>query len=499
MFAEIAMTAKRFFHTRLLAMLSASSILFFSGIMFLSTGNAADDYYDVVVLNGRVMDPESNLDAVRNIGIRGSKVETITGKTLKGKMIIDAKALVVAPGFIDLHVHDMNQEHHRAQARDGVTTALELEIGTADIDQWYAAREGKTLINYGVSVGHVPVRMVVMKDPGSFVPNGDAARRPATENEIAEIKRQIELGLKRGALAVGLGINYTPAATHAEIIEVFRVAAKFNASCHVHMRYAGLKEPMNCVSAFEEVLAASAITGAPLHVVHITSMAFDDTPRVLEMIRGARARGMDVTTECYPYTAGMTRLDSAIFDGDWQGQLGIDYKDLQWVDTGERLTSESFARYRKIGGMVALHSMKPEVVRSAIADPLTMIASDGILKDGKGHPRAAGTYSRVLGYYVRDTRTLTLMDALRKMTLMPAQRLERRVPMMKTKGRLRPGADADLTIFDPERVIDRASYLEPGKYSEGVKFVLVNGIVVVKEGQLQEGTNPGRAVRAPSQ
>jgi N-acyl-D-aspartate/D-glutamate deacylase len=195
----------------------------------------------------------------------------------------------------------------------------------------------------------------------------------------------------------------------------------------------------------------------------------------------------------------MTRLDSAIFDGDWQGQLGIDYKDLQWVDTGERLTAESFASYRKIGGMVALHSMKPEVVRSAIADPLTMIASDGILKDGKGHPRAAGTYSRVLGYYVRETRTLTLMDALRKMTLMPAQRLERRVPMMRTKGRLRPGADADLTIFDPERVIDRASFMEPGKYSEGVKFVLVNGIVVVKEGQLQEGINPGRAVRAPLQ
>ena len=143
--------------------------------------------------------------------------------------------------------------------------------------------------------------------------------------------------------------------------------------------------------------------------------------------------------------------------------------------------------------------MKPEVVRSAIADPLTMIASDGILKDGKGHPRAAGTYSRVLGYYVRETGSLTLMDALRKMTLMPAQRLEHRVPMMKTKGRLRPGADADLTIFDPERVIDRSSYMEPGKYSEGVKFVLVNGIVVVKEGQLQEGINPGRAVRAPLQ
>jgi N-acyl-D-aspartate/D-glutamate deacylase len=169
------------------------------------------------------------------------------------------------------------------------------------------------------------------------------------------------------------------------------------------------------------------------------------------------------------------------------------------VATGERLTRESFTRYRKMGGMVAIYSMKPEIVRSAIADPLTMIASDGILKDGKGHPRAAGTYARILGYYVRETKTLTLMDALRKMTLMPAERLERRVPMMKTKGRLSPGADADLTIFDPERVIDKSSYAEPGKYSEGIKFVLVNGVAVVKDSQLQGGVNPGRAVRAPIQ
>src|SRR3984893_2702104 len=326
------MTAKQLLKTRLLAM-SAGSLLFFSGAMFLSTGNGADEYYDVVVLHGRVMDPELNLDALRNIGIRSGKIQKITSKSLKGRTVIDATGLVVSPGFIDLHVHDMNDEHHRAQAMDGVTTALELEIGTADIDQWYAEREGKTLINYGASIGHVPVRMAVMKDPGTFVPSGDADYRPATEDELAEIKRRVELGLKRGALAVGFGINYTAAASHREIIEMFRVASKYKASCHVHMRYPGIKEPLNCVAAFEEVLAAAALTGAPLQVVHITSMAFDDTPRVLEMIREARARGIDITTECYPYTAGMTRLDSAIFEGDWQGQVGIDYKELQWGAT----------------------------------------------------------------------------------------------------------------------------------------------------------------------
>src|SRR5437016_5428743 len=204
---EIAMIDNLLLKPRLLLTFSFSASLVISAVVFLSVGNAADDYYDVVVLNGRVMDPESKLDAIRNVGIRGGKVRTITAKPLQGQATIDARGLVVAPGFIDLHVHDMNAEHHRAQAMDGVSTALELEIGTADIDRWYAEREGKTLINYGASVGHVPVRMAVMKDPGSFVPSGEAAHRPATEDEIAEMKRRIELGLQRGALAVGFGIN----------------------------------------------------------------------------------------------------------------------------------------------------------------------------------------------------------------------------------------------------------------------------------------------------
>src|SRR6266511_1623470 len=196
------MAAKQLLKTRLLAMLSAGSIIFFSGIMFLPTGNATEEFYDVVVLNGRVMDPESNLDAVRNLGIRGGKVQTITSKSLKGSTAIDAKGLVVAPGFIDLHVHDMNDEHHRAQAMDGVTTALELEIGTADIEQWYAEREGKTLINYVASIGHVEVRMVVMKDAGTYVPSGDAAYRAATESDVAEINLLLRPELNGWAPAV---------------------------------------------------------------------------------------------------------------------------------------------------------------------------------------------------------------------------------------------------------------------------------------------------------
>jgi dihydroorotase len=226
-------------------------------------------------------------------------------------------------------------------------------------------------------------------------------------------------------------------------------------------------------------------------------MGLRDTPVLLTMIGEARSRGMDVTTECYPYEAGMTDIKSAIFDEGWQERMSISYGDLQWAATGERLTAETFARYRQTGGMIAVFNMPVQVVQAAVASPLTIIASDGLLRNGKGHPRAAGTYSRVLGRYVREAKAMTLMAALRKMTLMPAQRLERRVPAMKNKGRVRVGADADLVVFDAERVIDNATFDDPGKYSEGVRHVLVNGVPVVKDGRLQEGVSPGRPVRAP--
>jgi hypothetical protein len=311
------------------------------------------------------------------------------------------------------------------------------------------------------------------------------------------MKQRLEQGLKRGAVAVGFGIQYTPQASHWEILEMFRVAARYGASCHVHMRNAGAKEPASSVQALEELLSAAAITGAPLHVVHVHSTGGPATPKLLQMIGEARSRGLDVTTECYPYIAGMTEIKSAIFNEGWQEVFGIDYGDLQWAATGERLTKESFERYRKTGGMVAVFSMTEEIVEAALANPLTMIASDGILDHGKGHPRTAGCYTRVLGKYVRERGTLSLMDALRKMTLMPAQRLERRVPSMKNKGRVRVGADADLVMFDAAHVIDRSTYDEPAKYAEGVKYVLVNGTLVVKNGQLVEAIYPGQPVRGP--
>ena len=474
----------------------AIAFLILTSLGFSSSPQAV---YDLVILNGRVVDPESKTDAVRNLGISNGTIKIITSNTLRGRTTIDARGLVVSPGFIDLHQHGQDEENYRFKAMDGVTTALELEVGTGDVDAWYAQREQKTLINYGVSAGHLAARMAAMHESIKFLPTGDAAHRAATDAEIAEMKQHLEDGLKRGAVAVGFGIQYTPNASRWEILEMFRVAARYGASCHVHMRHAGVKEPGSSVQALEEAISAAAITGAPLHVVHIHSTGGPATPKLLQMIGEAKSRGLDVTTECYPYIAGMTDIKSAIFDEGWQEVFGIDYKDLQWAATGERLTKETFEKYRQVGGMVAVFSMTEEIVTAAIKSPLTMIASDGILENGKGHPRTAGTYSRILGRYVREQGALTLMEALTKMTLMPAQRLERRVPSMKNKGRIRAGADADLTIFDPQTITDRSTFQEPAQYSEGIRFVIVNGVLIVKDGQLQPGLNPGRPVRAPVQ
>jgi N-acyl-D-aspartate/D-glutamate deacylase len=444
--------------------------------------------YDLVVANGRVIDPESGLDAIRHLGLSGGKVVAISETPLGGQQQIDAKGLVVSPGFIDLHSHGQTDETYRCQALDGVTTAFELEVGAADIDRWYAERDPGRLINYGVSVGHIPVRIAVLHDPSTFLPSGDAAHKVASTQEIAAMAQMIDDGFRKGAVSMGLGPSYTAAATQWEVLEMIRVAARHHASVHVHIR--------GGMPGLEEVIAGAAITGAPLHIVHINSSGAAQTREMLQIVSEAQSRGLDVTTEAYPYSAGMTEIQSANYDG-WEQWPAERFATLEWPSTGERLTRETFLKYRKIGGPVIGHTNTDEMVAVAINSPLTAIASDAYMLNGIGHPRTSGTYSRVLGRYVREAHSLSLVDALRKMTLMPARRLEARVPSMRNKGRIRVGADADLTIFDPSRIVDRATYREPSLPPDGIQYVVVNGVPIVRNGALVKGVAPGRGVRAP--
>jgi N-acyl-D-aspartate/D-glutamate deacylase len=244
----------------------------------------------------------------------------------------------------------------------------------------------------------------------------------------------------------------------------------------------------------QEVVANAVATGASLHIVHMNSSSLWDWRTNLDLILGAQERGADVTTEAYPYTAASTAIQSAIFDEGWQERLRISYGDLQWQNTGERLTEATFEQYREEGGIVIIHMMQPEWIRGILADPRVMVASDGMPYAPGAHPRSAGTFARFLGRYVREQEVLPLMDALRKITLMPAQRLESVAPQMKRKGRIQIGSDADVTVFDPARILDTATFEGELTYSTGVEFVLVNGVFVVRDGSLVEGVRPGQPI-----
>jgi dihydroorotase len=465
---------------------------FLSALACLLVGAAcsrpASPTYDLVIANGRVIDPASGLDAPRHVGVRGGRIEALSETPLTGTRVIDAKGHVVAPGFIDLHEHGQQEESYRMMVRDGVTSAFELEVGTGDVAAWYAERANRQIVNHGVAIGHIKARMKVLGDPStSLLPKGIGGSGTATEAQLAEMEAMLRKGLAEGAVAVGFGSAYTPGAPIGEFERMFRVAAQGGASAHIHMR-GGL-------AGLHETIAAAKAAGAKLHVVHVNSSAADEIEGFLTAIAAAQTAGQDVTTEAYPYGAGMTEIASAIFD-DWETWPDEKFGQHQLVSTGERLTRATFATARKAGGTIIIHARSEAQTRTAIVSPLTMVASDGFIEHGKGHPRTSGTYAKVLGRFVRDERAIPLMDALRRMTLLPAQRLEARVPAMKTKGRLSVGADADITVFDPATVIDRATYEDASIPSAGIPWVIVNGEVVVDRGEVT-AARPGRAIRAP--
>ena len=482
-------------------------ILLLTIAMYAALTAVAQESYDIVIANGRVMDPESGLDAIRNVGIRGETVAAISESPMVGATEIDATGLVVSPGFIDLHAHGQSARANEFQAMDGVTTALELESGVPDLPLFIASRDGDAVINYGASISHGALRTWSMPEYAAiFDAMAAGTQEPAEEggedagavfakaryqeldpSRYPVLWERLDKGLRDGALGIGMPHQYYPGVSHDEIFRLFQFAAERDAPIFTHVREMG-------VTGIQEVVANAIATGAPLHIVHLNSVSLWNYQTNMELIFGAAESGADVTTEAYPYTAASTSIESAIFDDGWQERLRISYGDVQWQDTGERLTAETFRKYREQGGIVIIHLMKPEWIKAQLSDPRVMVASDGMPYAPGAHPRSAGTFSRFLGRYVRDQEILSLMAGLAKVTLMPAERLEFFAPQMKRKGRIQVGSDADITIFGADDIIDTADFEHELSYSEGIRYVLVNGEFVVWDGELVDGARPGRAI-----
>ena len=477
----------------------------FAGSIELAYGQSSTKY-DLVLNGGRVIDPETRLDAIRNVGIIDNRIAEISSASLLGEKIIDVTGLVVSPGFIDLHVHGRGNKEQEYQLHDGVTTALELEWGIGFLADWYETRRSKALINYGASVCWPFERFRSMD---KYNERADQLRKITTEGkstietlfntigpsysehltpeETNKMLDNIKGSLADGGIGIGVPIGYLPKTMPGEMFRVYQLAGELNALVFSHVRGPD-------IISIQEVISNAALTNAPLHIVHINSMALGQIQLAIEMVQSAKNKGIDVTTELYPYTAGSTLLPSAVFSDGWQEKLGITYEDVQWVATGERLTEETFDSYQKIGGVVIIHMMKPEWIKTGITTPGFIIASDGMPYSPLAHPRTAGTFSRVLGKYVREEKALGLSDAIEKMTLLPARRLENIAPMMRYKGRLQVGADADITIFDPERIIDKATFDNGLAFSEGIEYVLVNGVLVIENGKTIVNKFPGQPV-----
>jgi hypothetical protein len=486
---------------------SKVTLLLLVSISFYHSARAQTNIvYDIVLAGGRVLDPETNLDTIKNVGVLNNRIAQISSTPLKGKEIINVSGLVVAPGFIDLHVHGRSNAEQEYQLHDGVTTALELEWGIEFLSQWYGSRKSKALINYGASVcwpferfkalekykqGVQDLYQSAVKGDSKlenlFNTIGPSYADVLTPDEINKTLANIRASLSEGGVGIGVPIGYLPKTRPEEMFRVYQLAGELNTLVFSHVR-----EP-NIIS-IEEVIADAMLAHAPLHVVHVNSMAMGQIQLALEMIKAANDRGFDISTELYPYTAGSTLLQSAIFNEGWQEKLGISYGDLQWVATGERLTKETFEMYRKSGGAVILHSMKPEWIKAGIAATGVMIASDGMPYSPLAHPRTAGTFSRVLGKYVREDKVISLSDAVARMTLLPARRLENISPMMRFKGRIQTGADADITVFNPNTIIDNATFEKGLAFSQGIEYVIVNGSLVLKNEKTVPSVFPGQPV-----
>lgn len=479
--------------------------------------------FNLVINHGRVIDPETGLDAIRHIGIVDNKITQLSTTPLRGDKEIDASGLVVSPGFIDLHTHSPTQLGQYYQLFDGVTTALELEIGAYPIAAYGEHIAEKALINFGASTGYLSLRVLqkqgieyvhLTSKPKPINLNGwwtglktlfmdqfDAMRETfsvnASVDDLAAIRANINHGLEQGGIGIGLALDYISEGVNSEeLAAVFEVAAEHKAPIFVHLRRGINGDP----TGLYEVLGLAKQFGTSLHICHLTHNGMRNTQLFLAEIKQAQAEGVDVTTEVLPYNAGSALISAAVFSRDWRTIFGIDYSDVEWGETGERFTEESWlhARENHPQSGVIHHYLKEEFTQMAVAEPGVIIVSDllpMVDKEKKVAPHN-GAFSKILSQYVRDLGIIDLPTAIAKMTWLPAKRLENYAPIFKSKGRIQVGADADITIFDAVKIESKATYRDPYQEAKGFQFVIVNGQPVIAHGQLVNNTYPGKRLLA---
>jgi len=497
---------------------------------------SADDTYDLVILNGRVMDPETRLDAVRNVGVRNGMIAVITSDQIQGKETIDAKGHVVAPGFIDMHDHNTAAPFGQKLAlRDGVTTPMELEAGIYPVDTWYAYLDGKSQTNYGASVGTIPVRETVLNPAYETKAYGDFlydmqkpkltktsmkwSTQVATDEQIKQVEALLEEGLKQGAIGVGHCPGYmVSGVTQQESHIAQELAARYGLFTAVHARYSSQKPPESALLGFDEMLAPQAAYGGGLVIQHMTAQSLALTPQALALIDDARTKGIQVLAEIYPYDFGGTIVGADYLHPDnYQNNMGRNYKDIIEVSTMKPLTK---ARYDELvktapGTSVMFYNATEDDVYLALTHPNTVLGSDSypytIRETGEpaiawdtpfdavnGHPRGAGAHAKLLRLVREKKVDIPLIDGVAKMTYLIANFLEQNgVAQMAYKGRMQAGADADITIFDPQTVKDNSTMKDGGLPSIGIPYVIVNGTLVVKDSKVLKGVYPGKAIRRP--
>ncbi|MBB3110897.1 N-acyl-D-aspartate/D-glutamate deacylase [Paenibacillus phyllosphaerae] len=446
--------------------------------------------YDIVITGGRVINPETKLDQEGlNVGITGDTIEVVTAKPLQGKKVIDATGLVVSPGFIDNLSYDPNPLGVWQKIGDGVTSNIAMHGGTSTPKAWYAHYErDMPPVNFGASFFYTQAR-------NQFKLSRYEAAKP---EQIAKLREQAEDALNNGALGISFSLEYVPGISKEEIIPLMELAQEYNVPVYFHGRYSDAEAPGTELEGTQELITYAEETGAAVHIDHINSTGgtFSMT-EALSLIDAARAQGYDITACTYPYDYWGTYLNSARFDEGWQDRFRISYNDLQIAGTTERLTEQTFRQYQKEGKLAVAYAIPPQAVIDAFKAPYVMIGSDAILEPGhNNHPRASGTFARAIGLYVREQQVMSLMDGIAKLSLMPAQRLEKQAPELRKKGRIAKGMDADIVIFDYNTINDRSTVEQPDLMSAGINVVIVAGQVALEDGKLNKKARLGEPLRS---